>query len=160
MKTSENGISFIKRREDFRSEAYQDEEGNWTIGYGHTEGVKPGDTITKQKAEESLRIHIARVENAINRMVTVPLTQDQFDALVSFAYNIGTHAFYNSTLRRLLNLGCYEVVTHEMSNWRFVTLPSGEKVESKGLMQRRALEGTLFRDGHVITNSAKVPDID
>lgn len=144
MRISEYGISFVKEREGFRAKAYQCEAGKWTIGYGETEGVKPGDTITKEVADQNLRIRLARLSEHISNLVAVPLKQHQFDALVIFADNVGRAAFQRSDLLRLVNLGVVNSIPDELRRWKWVTLPSGEKVESPGLLKRRNLEGDLW----------------
>ena len=85
MRTSQNGINLIKRFEGCRLTSYKCPSGKWTIGYGHTNGVKQGQKITKIKAEEYLKNDLKAFENAVEKMVKVPLNQNQFDALVSFA---------------------------------------------------------------------------
>lgn len=88
MKTSQEGINFIKKHEGLRLAAYLDSTGTPTIGYGHTGGVKLGDVITEQQAEQYLRQDVIIAENEINRQ-QLPLNQNQFDALVSFVFNVG-----------------------------------------------------------------------
>ena len=91
MKISQKGIDLIKEFEGCRLEAYKCAAGKWTIGYGHTANVKQGDRITQQQAEEYLKSDLAKFENLVNNKSYVPQTinQDQFDALVSFAFNLG-----------------------------------------------------------------------
>lgn len=90
MKTSQRGIDLIKKYEGFRASAYKCPAGVWTIGYGHTLGVKQGQTVSKDQAEEMLRDDLARYEGYVNGYAsTYRLTQSQFDALVSFTYNCG-----------------------------------------------------------------------
>ncbi|HXG01499.1 MAG TPA: lysozyme [Bacteroidota bacterium] len=119
--------------------AYLCPAGVWTIGYGHTGGVKEGDRITLQQAEELLKQDLERFEECIRRSVTVPLNQNQFDALVSFAFNVGCMALENSTLLRKLNAGDYAGAAQEFGKWvksRGVILP--------GLIKRRDAERALF----------------
>jgi len=143
MRTSQAGIDLIKRFEDFRARAYQDSAGVWTIGYGTTAGagvkVRPGMTISRAQAEEYLRDHLQQVERAVDRLVTVPLEQHEFDALVSFVYNVGGGAFAKSTLRRKLNAGDRKAAANEFLRWN----KAGGKV-LKGLKRRRAAERRMF----------------
>ena len=90
--TSEKGIEFIKSYEALVLKAYDDSTGVWTIGYGHTAGVMPGMEITESQAVEFLQADLKRFEESVNRYVTVPLTQNMFDALVSFTFNLGAGA--------------------------------------------------------------------
>ncbi|OOF84663.1 muraminidase [Rodentibacter ratti] len=144
MKTSERGISHIIRDEGERLTAYQDIVGIWTIGVGHTGQVdgKPvtkGMKISKEKSSELLKTDLARFEKAINASVNVSLTQNQFDALVSLAFNIGEGAFRRSTLLRKLNAGDYNGASQQFLVWK----NAGGRV-SQGLLNRRKREKALF----------------
>ncbi len=144
MKTSQRGIDLIKRFEGLRLTAYPDPGTGgdpWTIGYGHTNGVKPGMKITENWAEELLRDDLAEFEAAVNGLVTVRLCQHQFDALVSLVFNIGPGAFSDSTLLRLLNAGLYDDAALQFVRWN----KGGGKVLS-GLTRRRMAERKLFED--------------
>ena len=99
MNTSPKGIALIKEFEGLRLKAYKCPGGVWTIGYGHTAGVKPGMVITEAQAEEYLKADLVRFERYLNGL-GLALNQNQFDALVSFIYNIGTGNFSSSTLLR------------------------------------------------------------
>ncbi|WP_273465684.1 lysozyme [Pseudomonas sp.] len=99
MRTSQRGLSLIKSFEGLRLQAYQDSVGVWTIGYGTTRGVKPGMTITKEQAERMLLNDVQRFEPEVQRLVTAPLNQNQWDALMSFTYNLGAANLESSTLR-------------------------------------------------------------
>ncbi len=99
MNTSPKGIALIKEFEGLRLKAYQCPGGVWTIGYGHTAGVKPGMVITKAQAEEYLKVDLIAFERYLNGL-GLALNQNQFDALVSFIYNVGTGNFSSSTLLR------------------------------------------------------------
>lgn len=151
MRISEHGIAFVKEREGFRSEAYICEAGVWTIGYGHTENVKKGDKITEEVADQNLRLRLARLSEYVTQLVHVPLKQHQFDALVIFTDNVGRGAFARSDLLRLVNLGVINSIPDELRRWKWITLPSGEKVESPGLLKRRNLEGDLWLNEPVPT---------
>src|SRR5271165_5063255 len=99
MTYSEAGLELTKRFEGLRLKAYQDDGGVWTIGYGHTgKDVKPRMTITEAKADDLLRSDVHTAVDAVSRLVTVPLTQGQFDALVDFVFNLGPTKFAGSTL--------------------------------------------------------------
>jgi len=115
-------IAGIATFEGFSDTAYPDPVHGWevpTIGHGTTTGVKRGDTITKEEAEQRLRADVAEFENDIKRCITVPLTQNEYDAFISLSYNIGTRAFCRSTLVRKLNTGDYEGACKEILRWRY-----------------------------------------
>ena len=144
MKTSKNGIQLIKQFEGCRLKAYKCPANVWTIGIGHTETVngKPiveGMTITELMAETLLTIDLQKFENAINTLVKKSLTQNEFDALVSFVFNVGIGAFRNSTMLRLLNQGNISEAALQFQRWN----KAGGKV-LKGLTRRRLAEKTLF----------------
>jgi lysozyme len=139
MRTSEAGIILIKSFEGCRTEAYQDAVGVWTIGYGHTIDVKEGMTITQHQCDVMLEVDIETYENYINKYVIVSLTQNQFDALVSWVYNLGPTNLRNSTMLKVLNAGKYEEVPYQMKRWN----RAGGKV-LKGLVVRREAEAELF----------------
>lgn len=144
MKISEIGINHIIRDEGERLTAYQDVVGIWTIGVGHTGQVdgKPvvkGMTITQEKSRELLKADLTRFEKAVNASVNVPLKQNQFDALVSLAFNIGEGAFRRSTLLRKLNAGDYNGASQQFLVWK----NAGGRV-SQGLLNRRRREKALF----------------
>lgn len=139
MTTSPAGLNLIKQFEGLRLKAYLCPANVWTIGYGHTGGVKEGDKITLAKANEYLKADIARFEAAVNKLVTVPLTQNQFDALVSFTYNVGVVALKTSTLLKYLNVGSYTAVSEQLRRWNKA---SGKPLQ--GLINRREAEIKLF----------------
>lgn len=128
--------------EGLRLKAYDDGVGVWTIGYGHTLGVKRGDVITEARADELLRKDVARFEAAVNRLVTVPLTQYQFDALTSFTFNLGSGNLASSTLLKKINAGDYSAAADEILRWN----RAGGKVWP-GLVRRRKAERTMFKGG-------------
>jgi len=105
MKVNSRGLQLIKHFEGFFLQAYLCPAEVLTIGYGHTADVQPGDVITAQQADTFLLEDVSESERAVNRFVTVPLTQNQFDALVSFVFNLGGHNFKSSTLLIKLNAG-------------------------------------------------------
>ncbi|WP_442894950.1 lysozyme [Bartonella sp. CB178] len=143
--------------EGLRLHAYQDVSGIWTIGYGHTEKAgKPkvveGVVITEKKAETVLLTDLRQYEQAIEKAVCVILSDEQFGALVSFCYNVGTTAFCNSTLLKKLNQGDYEAVPSELQKW----VKSGGK-RLQGLVNRRAAEAGLWAGGaYVASNYQRV----
>lgn len=140
-KISADGIQFIKDREGLRLKSYDDGGGVWTIGYGHTKGVKKGQIINTAQAEKFLRDDLVEFEGSVDALVKVELTQNQFDALVSFAFNVGVAAFRKSTLLKVLNQGHYGRVPNELSKW---VKDNGKVIQ--GLVKRRALEAALFMD--------------
>lgn len=144
MQTSKNGIEFIKQAEGVRLKAYDDGVGVWTIGVGHTKGVKQGDTATMEQVDAWLSKDLKEAENAVNNEVKVPLQQSQFDALVSFVFNVGSGAFRGSTLLATLNRGDYIGAANEFLRWD----KAGGKTLA-GLTKRRKGEYNmfLFREG-------------
>lgn len=139
MQISKAGLDLIKQFEGLYLKAYRCPAGVPTIGYGHTAGVAMGQTITQQQADDYLRRDVRQFERAVARLVTVPLTQGQFDALVSFAFNIGDGALAQSTLLRLLNAGDYAGAAAQFDRWN----KAGGRV-LPGLVRRRAAERALF----------------
>ncbi|WP_147198547.1 lysozyme [Pantoea sp. CCBC3-3-1] len=139
MKISNNGINLIKKFEGLELKAYKDSVGILTIGYGHTHGVKAGDVITGQQADAFLREDVHVAELAVNANVKVKLTQGQFDALVSFIFNLGAGNFVKSTLLKKLNAGDYAGAADEFGKW----VNAGGKL-LPGLVKRRAAEREAF----------------
>lgn len=139
MHISKAGLDLIKQFEGLYLQAYRCPAGVPTIGYGHTAGVAMGQTITQQHADDYLRRDVRQFERAVARLVTVPLTQGQFDALVSFAFNLGEGALAQSTLLRLLNAGDYAGAAAQFDRWN----KAGGRV-LPGLVRRRAAERALF----------------
>lgn len=146
MQTSDRGLEFIKHHEGLETKAYPDPgsaDGHpWTIGVGHTKGVKKGDTCTVEQAMEWLRDDVVGAESAVLRLVKVALTQDEFDALVSFVFNVGTGAFEGSTLLRLLNAGDYDGAAAQFKRWN-----KNDGRVMAGLTTRREAEAKLFETG-------------
>lgn len=139
MQTSKNGIKFIRDHEGCVLTAYQDGGGVWTIGVGHTRGVKAGQVITKAQADAFLADDIAPVETCINQSVAVSLNQNQFDALASFIFNVGETAFKKSTLLKKLNTGDYRGAADQFTRWVY-----DNNVFVQGLYNRRVDEKALF----------------
>lgn len=141
MKTGEKGLELIKHFEGLRLRAYQCSAHVWTIGYGHTAGVRPGDEISTEQADDFLKQDIAESERSVGRYVTVPLKQCQFDALVSFTFNLGSGNLRTSTLLKKLNNGDYAGAAGEFLRW----VNAGGK-RLTGLVLRREAEKTLFEE--------------
>ena len=144
MKLSQKGVDFIKSHEALRLKAYQDSKGVWTIGWGHTKGVKPGDVITREQAEQFIRDDFAWVEHTLNADLVTgrdkPLvTQNEFDALCSLVFNIGSQAYLDSTVRRKIKQGDKMAAAHAFGMWVY----SNHKF-IQGLANRRADEVRLF----------------
>ncbi|WP_440493260.1 lysozyme [Serratia sarumanii] len=142
MKTSAKGREFIKGFEQLRLKAYPDPGTGgepWTIGWGHTKGVKQGDRITQEQAEQFLSDDLAVFELTVNSAIKRPMTQNQFDAMVSLAFNIGGSAFAGSTLVKKFNAGDAKGAADEFPKWK----NSGGKV-MPGLVKRRAAEREVF----------------
>lgn len=143
MRTSENGIALIRRWEGLELESYQDIAGVWTIGYGHTETAGPNQKISEREAEELLKRDLEPRERAVSDLTSVPLNQNEFDALVSFVYNVGANAYRNSTARKRLNRGD-RVGAAEALTWFNKATIGGVLREVTGLKRRRAAEQALF----------------
>jgi GH24 family phage-related lysozyme (muramidase) len=144
MKTSEQGIAIIRRFEGCSLVAYQDPVGVWTIGYGWTqpvdgEPIAANMQVTRAKALNLLAEHLQQYEQAVSRLVTVPLNQNQFDALVDFTYNLGGDALAGSMLLKKLNNGDINGAAGEFMQW---VRAGGEILP--GLVKRRKAERALF----------------
>lgn len=140
------GLELVKSFEGFNSEAYICPAGVLTIGYGHTgSDVRPDQTITQTEAESLLMQDLAGAGAGVERLITVPLTDNQFSALTSFVFNVGEGNLQSSTLRRKLNANNYEDVPFELSRWVKATDPqTNRKITLRGLVRRRAAEGELW----------------
>ena len=145
MKTSQEGINLVKFYEGFRTKAYLDSVGIATIGYGHTKGVKLGMVITETKAEELLKQDLEYFEDRVSEMVKIPLKQNEFDALISFTFNLGEGNLAKSTLLKKLNNVSYTnpmimvEVADEFLKWD----KAGGRV-LPGLTKRRKAEREMF----------------
>lgn len=141
MKTSQAGKDLIISFEGIRLQAYKCPAGVWTIGVGSTvPAVHAGEVITKQQALARFDKDLTKFENAVDRLVKVPLTQNQFDALVSFTFNVGEGALAKSTLLKKLNAGDYDAVPAELMKWT-----KGGGKELPGLVRRRRAEAAMWR---------------
>ena len=137
---SERGIDLIRHHEGCRLDAYQDSAGVWTIGYGHTgSAAQEGARITQAEAEDLLRADLASAESGVADLVSADLSQSQYDALVSFVFNVGRSALASSTLVERLNDGIVLKVPQELCRWIYA---GGAR--SKGLARRRVAEAALF----------------
>lgn len=143
--TSNPAVELIKRFEGLKLETYKCPAGVLTIGYGHTGAdVVCGMKITAEEAERLLRDDLRHFEWRVQQLVTVPLTQGQFDALVSFAFNVGLGALERSTLLRKLNAEDYKGAAAEFGRW---TKAGGKDLP--GLIRRRRAERQLFEESAV-----------
>jgi lysozyme len=145
MTPSENCYNLIRKFEGCRSAAYQDQGGIWTIGVGHTgPEVVEGLTWTDQQIEDALTQDAQWAALAVNNLVKATINQNQFDALVSFTFNLGTQALAGSTMLRMVNLGNFPAASAQFTNWDHihgVTIP--------GLLNRRMAERNLFNAAQV-----------
>ena len=142
MEISKNGINLIKFFEGLKLDSYKCPADVWTIGIGHTKGVKPFMRINEAQAYMYFNEDVQWCYDAIKSYVKVPLNQNQFDALVSFIFNLGTGNFSKSTLLKLLNQGNYNGAAEEFLKW---TLAGGRSLP--GLVNRRNAERRLFLKG-------------
>jgi lysozyme len=142
MKTSERGIELIKAHEGLRLTSYPDPASGgepWTCGYGCTHGVHPGMKITLEEAEQMLKDAIVAYEDAVTAAVKVPISQNAFDALVSWTYNVGIHAMQGSTLIKRLNAGDRHGAADALLMW-----DKASHHVMAGLHKRREDERALF----------------
>ncbi len=147
---SKQGLALTEQFEGLRLKAYQDANGVWTIGYGHTgPDVHAGLSITQEQAEALLLQDVASAVAAVNRLVTVPLTQNQFDALVDFVFNVGAENFARSTLLRELNAGNTAGAAAQFLLWKWAG-----GVVSPGLLRRRQAEAALFESADAPAQAA------
>ena len=163
MKVSAAGINLIKEFEGVRLKSCKCPAGVWTIGVGHTSAagppvVKPGMEITNAQATKILAQDLVQFEDGVEAAVKVPLTENQFDALVSFTFNVGLGAFQKSTLLKKLNAGQYDAIPAELMKW---TKAGGK--ELPGLVRRRRAEAALWRgvdDNKAVKQDARLtPDL-
>jgi len=140
---SGNGLSLTEQFEGCELTAYQDQVGVWTIGYGHTgPDVVAGLTITQDQAQALLAQDVQSAAACVNNSVTVQLSQDEFDALVDFVFNLGVGAFESSTLLRDLNAANFTAAAAQFDLWDH----AGGAVVA-GLLRRRQAETALFESG-------------
>ena len=141
MEISQEGLSLIKKFEGCKLESYQCAAGVWTIGYGSTSGVSEGMEISQQRAEALLLEDVAVFEEAVNKAVEVPLEQYEFDALVSWTFNLGPANLNSSTMLKVLNENKKNEVPAQMRRWNKA---NGETLQ--GLIRRREAESLLFQN--------------
>lgn len=146
MKLSKKGLDlicsfegYLTKQKDGSCKAYKCPAGVWTIGWGCTEGVTPNTHWTRAEADERFHAELAKFEKAVDRLVKVPLNQNQYDALVSFSYNCGEGALSKSTLLKKLNKSDYAGACKQFASWD----KGGGRV-LRGLTRRRAAEAALF----------------
>ena len=146
MRASNEIKEFIKDVEGFKPYPYRCPANKLTIGYGHLYRIEDGLTppITEEQASELLDRKISKIETALKLIVEVPLLQTQYDALVSFAYNLGVSALANSTLLKLVNEKKFLIAADQFLRWKYITLGNGEKKALDGLLSRRKKERRLF----------------
>lgn len=158
MQTSDRGIELIKKLEGCVLETYECTAGVLTIGYGHTgKDVIKGMVITQEKAEALLKEDLKKFEEAVEKCVKVEINQNQFDALVSFAYNVGSGSLSKSTLLKKLNAGDYEGAAEQFLLWNKATV-NGVKKELEGLTERREKERELFLNHSILEATNDVPE--
>src|SRR4051812_32665235 len=145
-----DGLEFLKLRESCKLKAYKDEAGVWSIGYGTTIyfpssfRVAAGDVINQQKADTLLSVECDGIARKIRDLLNINLEQCQYDALISFIYNVGMEAFKGSTLRKYINLGESEDrIREQFYRWNKIHR-DGKLIVSKGLASRRRMEADLY----------------
>ena len=140
MKTGTEGVELIKHFEGCRLEAYLCPANVWTIGYGHTSGVREGDVIDQEAAEAHLIEDLEEFEGYVNDMVEIALKQNEFDAIVAWTFNLGPGNLKESTLLNRLNYGPLSDVPAQIQRWNRA---GGQVLE--GLVKRRAAEAALWK---------------
>ena len=158
-KVSRAGIELIKSFEGYRRSAAQLADGRWTIGYGHTKTARQGAEVSEDDAAALLFYDLIEVSAAVNDLTFTPLTQNQFDALVSFASNVGVDSFHKSMVLRRVNEGSMLQAAGSLEMWRKADF-EGEQIVVDALVRRRAAEKSLFLtppDGWVAAPSPVLP---
>lgn len=141
MRASQILIDKLKKMEGCKLTAYQDTAGVWTIGYGHTKGVKKGDRITQYQAEQFLREDLAKFEDKVQKYKNIT-TQGRFDAIVDFCYNVGCAKYESSTLKKKIEAWAKVAdIQREFLKW---TYAGGKQLD--GLYSRRVWEAARFAD--------------
>lgn len=140
MKITKEGINLIKKFEGLRLEAYLCPAGVWTIGYGHTKGVKKGQVITQLEADNLLKEDLSSFEKGVTSLIKSNINQNQFDSLVSFAFNLGLANLKSSTLLKKVNANPNDrTIVDEFLKWVYA-----KKVFLEGLHRRRQAEANLY----------------
>lgn len=138
-------VSLIKTFEGLSTTAYVCPSGELTIGYGHTDGVKKDDVITKEGADRLLRLDLIKLSKRVINLLHHSVNQNQFDALVSFAFNTGIGNFSKSTLLKKVNIGDFTAAAQEFLKWDKARQNStGKMIQLEGLTRRRQAEKRLF----------------
>lgn len=137
------GLALIQEHEGFRVAPAQTPDGRWVVGHGHVRIAAPGEPVSQDEAASLLAMDIAPVACVVNALVTQPLTQAQFDALVSFAFSIGLEAFADSQVLRRLNNGDFIAAACALDAWRKAKI-DGEVEVSDALVRRRAAEKAML----------------
>lgn len=137
-------VDLVKHFEGLYLNAYLCPAGVPTIGYGHTAGVKMGQTITAEQADALLAADLTEAAGHVDALVTVPVNDDQRGALSSFVFNLGAGSLAGSTLLKLLNAGDYNGAAGQFGRWVYATV-NGKKTQLPGLVARRAAEAALFQ---------------
>lgn len=153
-RVNDAALALIRQWEGLRLTAYQDVAGVWTIGYGSTRDVRPGQRITEAEAVARLRRDLAEAEAAVWNAVDVDLNDNQFGALVSFVFNVGAGAFRSSSLLRKLNAGDYAAVPGELAKWNKARV-NGALRPVAGLTNRRAAEAGLWVRGDFVSSAGE-----
>jgi lysozyme len=143
MNISREGLALLKRLEGFRARAVKLPDGRYLIGHGHTRYAKPGVTITPEDGELLLRHDLLPIVSYLNNALFAPLSQDQFDALCCFAFNIGLYNFRTSNVLARINTGETLAAATEMERWRYADV-DGRAMVVDALVRRRAIERALF----------------
>lgn len=138
-KTNQAAVNLIRSFEGCRLKAYEDQGGKLTIGYGHTNGVQADDTITQQTAEKLLEEDIQEIGDTLDELITRPVSDNQYGAVLSFAFNLGTGTLQRSSLLSKLNDGDFNGAADEFLKWMHV-----KGISNLGLLRRRTAERTLF----------------
>lgn len=147
MRVSQKGLDLIKQFESLRLQAYLCPANIWTIGYGSTQGVKSGMTISATDADARLAKDLEPVESVLNSTLKHPVTQNMFDALASLIFNIGPGAFIRSTVKRCLDMNDPKAAADAFLMWNKARDASGKMIVLKGLTTRRSKERDLFLSG-------------
>lgn len=147
MRVDQSGLDFIKEHEGVRQKVYLDAVGKPTVGVGHLvlpqDNLKVGDVITNERVDQLLRQDIKIAEDAVSALVTVPLNQNQFNALVSLVFNIGTGNFQKSSLLRQINREQFLNAANGFLAWNKGRV-KGVLTVLRGLTRRRQAERQLF----------------
>ncbi len=153
LKVSRAGVELIKSFEGLRTSAARLPDGRWTLGYGHTFSARDGATVTQEDADALLRFDLLPIVDSINNLILVPVNQNQFDALVSFCFNIGVDNFAASGVLKRINEGRMTEAALAMDSWRSAEF-NGQTYVLAPLIRRRAAEKNLFLTPEEITGNA------